>query len=103
MAQERRTNGKFVGEGAPAVLKNNSRDLALGEHSTFILVLCTPQKANLTELGVHKFGFGKDVPLLNFKVDPNKSRANKYEFFTKKGPIHNFIKVWGKNEKSTYS
>ena len=42
----------------------NNYDLALGEHSTFIMILCAPQKAGQNPgVGLHKFGFGKDVPL----------------------------------------
>ena len=38
------------------------------------------------EEGVLKFGFDRNVPLQNLKVDPYK-----YQFFKKKWPIHNVI------------
>ena len=40
-------------------------------------------EGNLPEWGLLKFGFGRDVPLWNLKVNPYK-----YQFLKKKWPIH---------------
>ena len=84
----------------------------------------SPWKMGRGPGGVLKFGFGREVPPRNLKVDPYK-----YQFFKKKRPIHipigpifgqilikitrffqNFLKfepilteIWGTFEKSTHS
>ena len=48
VAQERRTIMENCSLGSTDCPENNNRDLALGGHSTFILVLCTPERPNRT-------------------------------------------------------
>ena len=59
-----------------------NRWLSPGEHSTFILVLCAPQKAE-KNLGVHKFGFGIKCTDVEFKSRP-KQILGKHTNFSQK-------------------
>ena len=97
---------------------------SLSVQSCSCLVVCVQGFVCVRPRGVLKFGFGRDVPPWNLKVDPYK-----YQFFKKKYPIHipigsisgqilnkitnffqNFLKfepilaqIWPNFEKSTHS
>ena len=66
----------------------------------FLLIICfviiqSVQVSLSIPEGLLKFGFGRDVPQRNLKVDPYK-----YQFFKKKWPIHIPIgPIWAKSPK----